>query len=139
MKIPRLLSTCARSSRPGNLKSCSMATTTTSRTAGRSLPKADDLHRRVLEGRRYLEDLLGTKIRVFVPPHNAIGRHGLRADRTGWPSPRRGGGRSRRMAGSVARGHGRCGGSFAGGERVEDWGCRGSSIWETTGRSLETP
>ena len=39
----------------------------------------NDLHRRVLEGRRYLEDLLDTKIRVFVPPHNAIGRSGLRA------------------------------------------------------------
>jgi len=38
-----------------------------------------DLHRRVLEGRRYLEDLLGSKITVFVPPHNAIGRTGLRA------------------------------------------------------------
>ena len=41
--------------------------------------EGDDLHRRVHDGRRYLEDLLATKIRVFVPPHNAIGRHGLRA------------------------------------------------------------
>jgi Uncharacterized protein conserved in bacteria (DUF2334) len=39
----------------------------------------DDLYRKVLHGRRYLEDLLATKIRVFVPPHNAIGRCGLRA------------------------------------------------------------
>jgi Uncharacterized protein conserved in bacteria (DUF2334) len=38
-----------------------------------------DLHTRVLKGRRYLEDLLATRIRVFVPPHNAIGRPGLRA------------------------------------------------------------
>jgi hypothetical protein len=37
------------------------------------------LDRKVRDGRRYLEDLLGTKVRVFVPPHNAIGRRGLRA------------------------------------------------------------
>lgn len=41
--------------------------------------EGNDLHRRVLEGRRYLEDLLATRIRVFVPPHNAIRRSGLRA------------------------------------------------------------
>ena len=39
----------------------------------------DDLARCVTDGRKYLEDLLGTTIRVFVPPHNAIGRRGLRA------------------------------------------------------------
>jgi Uncharacterized protein conserved in bacteria (DUF2334) len=39
----------------------------------------DDLARRVADGRKYLEDLLGTTIRVFVPPHNTIGRQGLRA------------------------------------------------------------
>jgi hypothetical protein len=39
----------------------------------------DDLARRVREGRKYLEDLLGATIRVFVPPRNAIGRQGLRA------------------------------------------------------------
>jgi Uncharacterized protein conserved in bacteria (DUF2334) len=39
----------------------------------------DDLHQRVLDGRRYLEDLLATTIKVFVPPHNTIGRAGLRA------------------------------------------------------------
>jgi hypothetical protein len=39
----------------------------------------DDLHARVLAGRKYLEELLATKIKVFVPPHNAIGRLGLRA------------------------------------------------------------
>jgi hypothetical protein len=57
-----------------------------------------DLGRRVAEGRRYLEQLLHTRIRVFVPPHNAIGSEGLRAIaqnglhlggaagiRTGWP------------------------------------------------------
>jgi uncharacterized protein DUF2334 len=39
----------------------------------------NDLARRVADGRRYLEDLLGTAIRVFVPPHNTIGRAGLLA------------------------------------------------------------
>jgi len=58
----------------------------------------DDLVRRVTDGRKYLEDLLGTKIRVFVPPRNGIGRDGLLAIakeglhlggtagiRSGWP------------------------------------------------------
>jgi hypothetical protein len=63
----------------------------------------DDLARRVLDGRKYLEDLLGARIRMFVPPRNAIGADGLRAIaqaglhlggvagvRAGWPrwSPR---------------------------------------------------
>jgi hypothetical protein len=39
----------------------------------------DDLARRVADGRAYLEDLLETRIRMFVPPRNAIGRDGLRA------------------------------------------------------------
>jgi hypothetical protein len=34
---------------------------------------------RVKEGRAYLEDLLGARIRVFVPPRNAIGSEGLNA------------------------------------------------------------
>jgi len=38
-----------------------------------------DLVRRVADGRKYLEELLGTTIRVFVPPYNTIGRQGLRA------------------------------------------------------------
>jgi peptidoglycan/xylan/chitin deacetylase (PgdA/CDA1 family) len=40
---------------------------------------ADDLVRRVRDGRKYLEDLLGASIRVFVPPGNGIGRQGLQA------------------------------------------------------------
>jgi hypothetical protein len=40
---------------------------------------ADDLPRRVRDGRKYLEDLLGAPIRVFVPPRNGIGRQGLQA------------------------------------------------------------
>jgi len=37
------------------------------------------LRERVSAGRKYLEDLLNTNIRVFVPPRNTIRRHGLRA------------------------------------------------------------
>jgi hypothetical protein len=57
-----------------------------------------DLPRKALEGRRYLEDLLHTRVRVFVPPRNAIACDGLRAIvkaglhlggtggvRSGWP------------------------------------------------------
>jgi predicted deacetylase len=41
--------------------------------------RGDDLTQRVADGRRYLEDLLGAPIRMFVPPRNAIGRAGLHA------------------------------------------------------------
>jgi len=40
---------------------------------------AAQLAQRITDGRTYLEDLLGTTIRVFVPPRNALGRQGLRA------------------------------------------------------------
>jgi hypothetical protein len=39
----------------------------------------DDLNQRVSRGRKYLEELLGAKIRVFVPPGNTIGTAGLQA------------------------------------------------------------
>ena len=45
----------------------------------REFVDGSDLIKKVREGKRYLEDLLHTTIRVFVPPHNAIGRRGLRA------------------------------------------------------------
>jgi hypothetical protein len=38
----------------------------------------NDLLHRVSRGRKYLEDLMGTAIRVFVPPGNTIGAAGLR-------------------------------------------------------------
>lgn len=41
--------------------------------------RRDDLQQRVSRGRKYLEDLLGAPIRVFVPPGNTIGAAGLRA------------------------------------------------------------
>jgi Uncharacterized protein conserved in bacteria (DUF2334) len=37
------------------------------------------LNERVSHGRKYLEDLLGARIRVFVPPGNTIGAAGLKA------------------------------------------------------------
>lgn len=37
------------------------------------------LAERVKDGKRYLEDLLGSVIRVFVAPRNGIGREGLKA------------------------------------------------------------
>jgi peptidoglycan/xylan/chitin deacetylase (PgdA/CDA1 family) len=60
--------------------------------------QGDDLARRVDRGRKYLEDLLGGGVRVFVAPRNTIGRRGLDAInraglhlggvagmRSGWP------------------------------------------------------
>jgi len=45
---------------------------------------APDLDRRVDDGRAYLERLLSTQVRVFVPPHNALSKRGLEAvDRAG--------------------------------------------------------
>jgi Predicted deacetylase len=41
--------------------------------------RSNDLERRTLDGRQYLERLLNTTVSVFVPPHNSIRRHGLRA------------------------------------------------------------
>jgi len=38
-----------------------------------------ELTRKVREGKQYLEELLRTTVRVFVPPHNAIGKSGLEA------------------------------------------------------------
>src|ERR1044071_3520014 len=38
-----------------------------------------ELVRKVGEGRNYLEEVLGTSVRVFVPPHNAIGLTGLKS------------------------------------------------------------
>ena len=38
-----------------------------------------DLTLKISNGRKYLEDLFGIPIRVFVPPRNIIGKEGLRA------------------------------------------------------------
>lgn len=46
---------------------------------GHEFQAAPDLEVRLARGHAYLEGLLGTKIRVFVPPHNALSKRGLRA------------------------------------------------------------
>jgi len=47
--------------------------------AGFEFQAAPDLGRRVAEGRLHLEHTLGSPIRVFVPPHNALSKRGLEA------------------------------------------------------------
>lgn len=46
---------------------------------GSEFQAAPDLEQRVSDGRAYLERLLETRIRVFVPPHNALSKRGLAA------------------------------------------------------------
>ncbi|MFN3466752.1 MAG: DUF2334 domain-containing protein [Candidatus Brocadiales bacterium] len=38
-----------------------------------------DLERKVAEGKRYLEQVFGVPVRIFVPPHNTLSRSGLMA------------------------------------------------------------
>lgn len=45
----------------------------------REFLEGSDLERKVRQGKKYLEETLGTVIRVFVPPHNAINKNGLKA------------------------------------------------------------
>lgn len=46
---------------------------------GHEFQAAPDLESRLARGHAYLEHLIGTKIRVFVPPHNALSKRGLEA------------------------------------------------------------
>jgi len=46
---------------------------------GHEFQAAPDLESRLVRGQAYLERVLDTKIRVFVPPHNALSKRGLRA------------------------------------------------------------
>ncbi len=46
---------------------------------GSEFQAAPDPERRMLEGRGYLEHLLGTPVRLFVPPHNALSKRALAA------------------------------------------------------------
>jgi predicted deacetylase len=46
---------------------------------GHEFQAAPDLESRLARGHAYLEHLIGTKIRVFVPPHNALSKRGLTA------------------------------------------------------------
>jgi len=46
---------------------------------GYEFQAAPDLRARLTRGREYLETLLGCRISVFVPPHNALSKRGLEA------------------------------------------------------------
>lgn len=46
---------------------------------GHEFQAAPDLESRLARGQAYLEGVLGTRIRVFVPPHNALSKRGLAA------------------------------------------------------------
>lgn len=46
---------------------------------GHEFQAAPDLESRLARGQAYLERVLDTRIRVFVPPHNALSKRGLRA------------------------------------------------------------
>src|SRR5690348_16301234 len=46
---------------------------------GHEFQAAPDLESRLVRGQAYLEQLIGTKIRIFVPPHNALSKRGLHA------------------------------------------------------------
>jgi predicted deacetylase len=46
---------------------------------GAEFQAAPDLPDRVRRGRAYLEELLGCRISVFVPPHNALSKRGMAA------------------------------------------------------------
>lgn len=46
---------------------------------GHEFEAAPDLESRLVRGQGYLEHVLGTRIRIFVPPHNALSKRGLRA------------------------------------------------------------
>ena len=47
--------------------------------AGFEFQAAPDLRERIVRGRDYLESLLGCRISLFVPPHNALSKRGLEA------------------------------------------------------------
>lgn len=46
---------------------------------GHEFQAAPDIESRLARGQAYLEGVLDTRIRVFVPPHNALSRRGLSA------------------------------------------------------------
>lgn len=46
---------------------------------GHEFEAAPDLESRLARGQGYLEQVLATKVRIFVPPHNALSKRGLRA------------------------------------------------------------
>ena len=46
---------------------------------GHEFQAAPDIESRLVRGQAYLEGVLGTRVRVFVPPHNALSKRGLAA------------------------------------------------------------
>lgn len=46
---------------------------------GHEFQAAPDLESRLVRGQAYLEQVLSTRIRIFVPPHNALSKRGLQA------------------------------------------------------------
>lgn len=46
---------------------------------GYEFQAAPDLERRLAEGRSYLERVFGTRLTMFVPPHNALSKRGFEA------------------------------------------------------------
>jgi predicted deacetylase len=46
---------------------------------GHEFQAAPDIESRLARGQAYLEQVLATRIRIFVPPHNALSKRGLRA------------------------------------------------------------
>jgi uncharacterized protein DUF2334 len=46
---------------------------------GHECQAAPDIESRLARGQGYLEHVLSTRIRIFVPPHNALSKRGLRA------------------------------------------------------------
>jgi len=46
---------------------------------GHEFQAASDLESRLARGQAYLEQVIGTRVRVFVPPHNALSKKGLHA------------------------------------------------------------
>ena len=54
---------------------------------GHEFQAAPDLESRLARGQAYLERVLDTRIRVFVPPHNALSKRGLAAVGAAGPQP----------------------------------------------------
>lgn len=46
---------------------------------GYEFDTGENLYEKVKEGKRYLEEIFGVKIRAFVPPHNTLSKAGLNA------------------------------------------------------------
>ena len=46
---------------------------------GHEFQAAPDLESRLARGQAYLEGVLGTRVRVFVPPHTAVSKRGMKA------------------------------------------------------------